>query len=316
MKEFRKTKTVTYNLMSFTGFKALLLFSLLMEGPKSYNEISTAFMEHPYLQEKISKDTVRVYINSMRRIGCEIASENVDKSYKYRLVRSPYLIDITEIQSRGLSKVYKILSKTMSVDELVSLHEFFYKLRDNVKNPEVFDEVNKVSIVKGVKFEILKNLVNLVRDNQQVILSYASANSKGTSKDIEILLERFKIRNDKIYVEGIAKNFENKLSLLASRIKEIKEVKPLKDRDLTFNSTIIGYEYFGDLEDFELNENEVIKEALPDRVVIEVTSDNEFFTRQRILALADKARVIYPKEYRDQFIEWLKNMEAGYRLGK
>ena len=40
MKEFLKNNTVTYNLMSFTGFKSILLFSLLTTGPKSYEDIS------------------------------------------------------------------------------------------------------------------------------------------------------------------------------------------------------------------------------------------------------------------------------------
>ena len=39
MKEFVKTQKVTYNLMSFTGFKALLIFDMLTEGPKSFDEI-------------------------------------------------------------------------------------------------------------------------------------------------------------------------------------------------------------------------------------------------------------------------------------
>ena len=32
MKEFVKNQKVTYNLMSFTGFKALIIFSLLTDG--------------------------------------------------------------------------------------------------------------------------------------------------------------------------------------------------------------------------------------------------------------------------------------------
>ena len=59
MKEFVKTQKVTYNLMSFTGFKSLLIFSLLAEGPKSYEEISQYIYNHPYLREKISIDTLR-----------------------------------------------------------------------------------------------------------------------------------------------------------------------------------------------------------------------------------------------------------------
>ena len=46
MKEFLKTNTVTYNLMSFTGFKSILIFSLLLEGPKSYSELQEILKNH------------------------------------------------------------------------------------------------------------------------------------------------------------------------------------------------------------------------------------------------------------------------------
>ena len=72
MKEFLKNQTITYNLMSFTGYKALILFSLLSEGPKSYREICDYFVNKTYLKESISIDTLRVYINSLKRIGCEV----------------------------------------------------------------------------------------------------------------------------------------------------------------------------------------------------------------------------------------------------
>ena len=50
MKEYFKTNTVTYNLISFTGFKALILFTLLMESPKSYEEVCDFFLNHPHLK--------------------------------------------------------------------------------------------------------------------------------------------------------------------------------------------------------------------------------------------------------------------------
>ena len=59
MKEFLKTNTVTYNLMSFTGFKSLLIFSLLLDGAKSYNELQEILENHPYLHETVSFDTLR-----------------------------------------------------------------------------------------------------------------------------------------------------------------------------------------------------------------------------------------------------------------
>ena len=83
MKEFRKTNVVTYNLMSFTGFKSLLLFTILCESPKSYSEVCDYFKKHPYIKEEMSADTFRVYLTSLRRCGCEIEVKRMKGGAKY-----------------------------------------------------------------------------------------------------------------------------------------------------------------------------------------------------------------------------------------
>ena len=84
MKQFIKNQKVTYNLMSFTGYKALLIFNLLTESPKSYEEIKNYIYNHPYLREQISMDTMRVYMNSLKRLGCEIKRiKGEDKVSRY-----------------------------------------------------------------------------------------------------------------------------------------------------------------------------------------------------------------------------------------
>ena len=313
MREFIKNKKVTYNLISFTGFKALLLFSLLVDGPKTYIQIADKFRNHPYLKESIAPDTVRVYINSMRKIGCEILSERDGKTYYYRLVYSPYMLDINENQVKGLIKVYKLLSSTTSIEELLDLHEFLLKLKDYVKDESVLEKINNASIIKGVNIDILKQLIKLVKQKEQIIFTYASTNT--TTKDIDMLLEDFVIKNNKIYIKGLSKNYDNKLLLLVNRVKKIKEVKKVKDitSDMT-NVMKIRYEYFGDINDFDLNNDERIIEKLTDRIVVEIDCENEFFARQRILSFADKARVISPESYRKQFIKCLQEMEKEYSV--
>src|SRR5574344_1449895 len=167
MKEYIKNKTVTYNLMSFTGFKALVLFSLLSEGPKSYNEICDYFLNHPYLREKISLDTLRVYITSMKRVGCEVKRERIDGVSKYSIKSNPFELEITTEQIKGLVKAYKIISKTMNVEELYAMQHFINKLRNVIKNPEIMDNFNKVSLLKGINPEVLKELICAVNKQEQ-----------------------------------------------------------------------------------------------------------------------------------------------------
>ena len=147
MKEFLKTKTVTYNLMSFTGFKALFLFSLLAESPKSYKEINEHFANHPYLKEEISIDTLRVYINSLERIGCKIERTKKSEGSKYVLLNSPFELKITDEQINSVAKVYKSISKNncdVAIAPLYRIVDKGYTIHCNLPfNVDVPYDINK-----------------------------------------------------------------------------------------------------------------------------------------------------------------------------
>ena len=105
MKEFLKTNTVTYNLMSFTAFKSILLFILLIESPKSYEEMQNFFKNHEYLHECISIDTLRIYLNSLKEIGCEISKKTLDGTTRYWINSHPLALKFDEKQIKIKLKV-------------------------------------------------------------------------------------------------------------------------------------------------------------------------------------------------------------------
>ena len=148
MKEFMKTKKVTYNLMSFTGFKSMLLLSYLMEAPHSYEEIKKYFIENEFIHESISIDTLRVYINSLERLGCEIKRGKKAEGSKYRLIKHPFELKITDTQIKSLIKVFKSLTKTIDVEDLLSVTNFFEKISQGITNPDLKLTLENISPLK------------------------------------------------------------------------------------------------------------------------------------------------------------------------
>lgn len=310
MKQFFKDRTITYNLMSFTGFRALMLFSLLTEAPRSYEEICECFINHPYIKEKISKDTLRVYINSMKSIGCEIVNGYINGVYTYKIASNPFTFNITETQMRGFMKIYKIISKTMNIEEILAIHNFVEKLKTSVSNPEILDRYKKISLLRGININLLKALIPCVRKKEQIVVLYNSPNSG--LKDMEILLDDFVIRNEKIYVKGCSSEHNQTGLFLLNRIKDIKEIKLTTTIDIPNKNLIVGFEYYGPIQYFKLKPNERIIKESKNKTLIEITSDNEFFLRQRILELADQAKIVYPESYKKDFIKCLEEMKEGY----
>ena len=164
MKEFLKTNTITYNLISFTGFKALIIFSLLLESPKSYDEIIDYFANHDYIKETISIDTIRVYLNSLKRIGCVITKTKRCEGSKYVLVSHPFELTIAPEQIKSISKIYKTISRTIDIDEFESGEELLNseKNYDIIVLDYLLGSTNGLTVAKELrKRNVLSSIIFL-----------------------------------------------------------------------------------------------------------------------------------------------------------
>lgn len=314
MKEFIKNQKVTYNLMSFTGYKALLLFSLLTESPKSYNEICECFLNHPYLREKISIDTLRVYINSLKRIGCEVKRfRGEDKISRYVITAHPFELKLTQEQIQSIIKVYKSIVKNMDVKELLSMEYFFEKIGSYIKNEDFIADIRKISMLRDIDKKLLEDLIDCCDKKEQIVISYNPPNSG--QKDIELIADKIEVANGKMYLLGTGFEYMQYGSFLVSRIKEIKEIKIEKTIPDNLQEFRIIYTLEGNPDKFNPADNERIIEKHNNYVVIEMKTSNDFLAKQKLLEYGPTCKVVAPEDFRNDFIKLLKDMKAGYYCG-
>ena len=314
MKQFLKDQKITYNLMSFTGYKALVLFNLLTEGPKSYNEICEYFMNHPYLREKISIDTLRVYINSLKRVGCEVKRfRGEDKESRYVILAHPFELNITAEEMQSIIKIYKSLVKNIDIKELLSLENFFEKIYSYIKNDEFLSNIRKVSMLNGIDKGLLSNLITCCDKKDQIVITYNSPNSG--NKNIELIADKIEINNGKIYLYGIGFEYMQYGSFLLSRIKQINEIKVDKTIPSGIKELTVTYELECNPKKFIPAEDEKVIKTENNKVVVEVTTSNEFLLRQKLLELGPSVKILGPDNFKEDFITCLKDMKAGYYCG-
>ncbi len=307
MKEFLKNNKVTYNLISFTGFKSMLLFSFLLDGPKSYDEIKEYFANHPYLNETISIDTLRVYINSLERLGCEIVRGRKCEGSKYKLKTHPFEIKLTDDQIKSLIKVFKELCKGVDVEDLLSLQKFLVKISHNISNDDLKNKLLNVSPLKDVNLEILKKLLVACRKNDELEILYNSASKQ---KRIDILADKISITNHKVYLHGHSPQYKGYTSFLVSKIETVSKVRFDRTICVEPETFVIGCELTD--KNVKLLDNEKIISENENSMIIEITSDNKFFARQRILSLGDDCKVLYPQAFSDDIFATLKRMKEEY----
>lgn len=314
MKEFIKNQKVTYNLMSFTGYKALLLFSLLTEGPKSYEEICEYFFNHPYLREKISIDTLRVYINSLRRIGCEVKRfRGDDKISRYVITAHPFELKLSDEQIQSVIKIYKSIVKNMDVKELLSMERFFEKIGSYIKNDDFIADIRKISMLRDIDKKLLEDLLDCCDRKEQIVIQYNSPNSG--EKSIELIADKIDSSNGKIYLYGTDFEYMQYGSFLVSRIKKINEIKIEKTIPENLKEFRITYTLECSPDKLNLADNEKIIEKHNNYAVIEMKTSNDFLAKQKLLEYGPICKVLEPESFKNDFIKLLKDMKAGYYCG-
>lgn len=303
-----KTQTMTHNLMSFTGFKSLLLFSSLLESPKTFEEIKERFREYEFLKENISIDTLRVYINSLERIGCEIVRDKKSEGGKYRLLKHPFEINLTEEQAKSIVKIYKNIVKNIEVEDLLYLTNFLNKIAKNIDNIEIKETIENLSPLNKIDEKILKELIAACRKKEEITILYNSPNS--SKKEIDVLTDKLYISNNKVYLSGFSNSYKNTARFLVSRIIDIIAVKLTKTIINDTEPQIITCEIYD--KDIELLKNEKIISDNEDKMIIEIKSNNDFITKQRVLSLGSSCKVISPQSFKDDIVYTLNKIREGY----
>lgn len=300
--------------MSFTGFRALMIFSLLLEGPKSYDEIGEYFRNHPYLKkDSISQDTLRVYINSLKMAGCEITKTKRAEGSKLVLVSHPFELQISKEQVAALKKVYQSIVKVMDVEELIAMDKFFKKIATKTNNENFILNYEKVSLLNNINIDIMKELIDCCKIKAQIVIKYNSP--KSGTKDIELISDKIAFDNNKLYLYGTSLEYKQYSYYLVSRILKITDIRMQRTTE-EIKPTQIGYEIFLPKEEIRLADNEKIISSDKNRTVIEVTASNLFPVKQRILHYANECRVLYPQSFKDEIIKTLKQMREDYSDGE
>ena len=310
MKQFLKNKTMTYNLMSFTGFKSVLIFSMLLDGPKSYKEIQSFMNNHEYLHESISIDTLRIYLNSLREIGCKIERKKINGVTKFFITKHPFLLKFTDKQIQGIIKIYKAISKSIEVSDLMTLQQFFKKISECITNEELKESLCKISPLNNIDPKLVEDLITYAQNNTEITIFYNSANSG--NKNITINVDRLHINNSKLYISGFNSEHETYSSFLVEKIISIVNVN-MKEKTLTIPEITVGYQYKKEeKEKFELLNCEKIIENNDNKLIIEMTSPNKFEIMQRVMSHSTKCKVLYPEDFKSYIIANLKKMKEGY----
>jgi len=272
--------------VSTTGARALVLYIALLEGPKSYEEIRQYMIDCGVVDKEYSIDTIRIDISTLKSIGCEISTKEVDL----------------------MKDIYTKTLKTASPEKLIRYHKLFIKMASLVEKEETKEALLGISILKSAPIEVLDELTSNEKHNKVKIL-YAPPNQK-TECEYEITVEKFGIRSGKLYLYGYNHTLNTKSFLSVTRIKAVLE-KIFDRKSVVGIDTKVTFK-LRNYNDYVLEENETITEKTEEDALVEGVYFNDFIALQRMLSFASDCTVISPDKIRNAVIAKLKEMRARY----
>jgi len=306
MQEFLTNDTVNCNLMSLTGYRTLVILDLLMHSPKTNDEINDYFLNHKYIKEKFSNDTLRIYINSLRAIGCKITrADKLNK--KYELLSHPFEYDIKDSQIKALAKLFKSSYNKLDILDIIRLDGFLKKLSGLTKNEKTKDELDGISLLKNIDKDLLCDLITFSKNKNQITFLYNSPRSG--VKEIELIVDKLSFKSERLYLWGDNLTHGEYSYFLVDRIVKICSIKLHKDKK-DFAPIKVLYEIAND--GYILEADEKLVEKTEGKLLIEVSSKNEFSLIQKFLYKADDCKIIEPIDFKTKVLKKLKLMEASY----
>ena len=306
---FKAANKNELNQVSLTGIRAIVLLGLLMVAPRSLEEIRDTFIKFNIFEKDSSLDILRIDINTLKAIGCEISRADSRTGYKYHLIKHPFDLKIDEQELALLKRAYNVIKQSSSIQLLLDCEDFFKKIAFLVCDTQIKEQILGISILKHLDTSMVRDLLIDCKQKRVLNFIYKTPTAKEDSNRT-VIAEKLVIKSDKIYLYGYDNDKKETGVFSLRRIKQILSRKLEKGKESPNDFKILFY-----LQDFaydEITEEESIIENNADGYLIEAHYYNEFYAMQRILSFGQKCRVIEPVDFKEKVIQKLKEMRDIY----
>lgn len=306
---FKPADKTELNQISLTGMRAIVLIGLLIEAPRTLDEVREKFIGLNIMEPEHSDDILRIDLNTLRIMGCDITKANIKTGYKYTLLNHPFSLTITSEEFNVIKKAYKWIKESANIELILEYHELFNKLAEYISDLDTREILYGLSVLKSFDTCFIKKLLEDCKLNRVLQLSYQTPTTKENSIK-NVLAQKLVFENDKIYLYGF--DLDNNQSIVLN-IKRITSVLNREEGQGSVEIKTRKVKFF--LKNFgitRIEDDENILETNDKGYVVEGVYYNDFIAMQRILSFGSECTVLEPEDFRIDIIEKLKLMRGVY----
>lgn len=296
--------------ISLTGIRSLVLLGLLAKAPRSLKEIRDAFIKYNIMDEDNSDDILRIDINTLKSMGCEISRADHRTNNKYVLLNHPFKINFSKEEVSVLKRIFNKIKEDADVSLIMQYDELFSKIALHVSDNEIKELLLGISPLKGYKADILNELKIACEKKNLVCLLYKIPET-GKEEEKNIVAEKTVLQHNKFYLYGIDKDTGRSVYLNVKRIIEI--ISQNSNNEIIHKEPVVVKYHLKKFGISGLEENEMILSGdVPEGFIIEGRYHNEFLAIQRVLSLGSDCTVIEPEDFQKKIVNILKKMREIY----
>lgn len=294
--------------VSLTGIRSIVLLGLLIIAPRSLEEIRKIFLQYNIIDESSSNDILRIDINTLKYMGCEISRASAKTDFKYVLGNHPFSLNVTLEEIKLIKQFYKIVKKTADIQKLLIYDDFFKKIAKFISN-ENKEAFLGISVLKHFDIKLIKSLLRDCDEKALLTLDYISPDNQFVLTK-KIAAKSLEFRNDKIYLHGFDIEKNKWIILNLKRIQSIWG-KNKNNGDYIENKICTRF-MLKSIDNNTLEDNEKIVDKIGNDYIVEGVYFNKFLCVQRMLSFGANCTVLEPLEIKDKIIELLQEMRKIY----
>lgn len=296
--------------LTLTGYRVLFILKLLLIKPMSKKEILSELEADSYVG-KISADSLRLDIKTLRDAGFIISHPKKAAGYKYEIDWSPIKLKLTQKELSLLNALKSSAIQLTSWQYIIKLYTVMEKIAKYTDEDEALFKLLNFEYFVNIDFKFLKELNTLIENKSEVVLLYNSPNSG--LKEIKINLCYLKYNGSKLHVYGKSSKYPNLLSLRLDNIEKIIKIIKMKTTpERKVNKTVIYKISAKEKEFFAPEQNEVIISCDNEYIKVRAYIENEFIFIQRLLSFGENFIEVDNKTIKNKLVKYLKSARKLY----
>jgi len=289
-----------------------------METPLTVEALNERFYNDPLIGCRLSTDSIWLYINTLKLLGCEIERPKGKNNFCYRLLSHPFGLKLDDEAIETLARAKAYAETRFSIQEMLDLDLFFKEIiGDEARLEEFFARCRSHNY--AAHQALIQQLTEWTALPAPPLLelTYFSA-SRGQVNCFLFVPHQLYYERGVLYLQGEHAEKEDLSILRVDRIQSAKiaENEPLRAQLANRADPpvviylLIPQEAF---EPFNLHEEVIVRDEAPQPYLQLTIRSRDYFTlKQRLLERGQPFTVVSPLWFKAEMIETLQAMQRLY----